>query len=238
MAAELANAGSIVKYVQLADTDGRGEPGTGSLDWPATLATLRASGYDGPIGLEYYPTDRVERVGEAHPAARGRRMSTPALPGSRRRRDRRQRPGRCHLRPHPERAGAGRDDRDVRGRPDRVEPAGRAREEHRRSRRARPRADCVRRDPHAQDERAIARAASSRPASAALGRARSCSRAATRSRAKTACPSPRCRATSAAWRRTGPARARGRTTASASASSTPTASFDELLDRGASGCSA
>jgi hydroxypyruvate isomerase len=56
MAAELANAGSIVKYVQLADTDGRGEPGTGSLDWPATLATLRASGYDGPIGLEYYPT--------------------------------------------------------------------------------------------------------------------------------------------------------------------------------------
>ena len=25
-------------------------------DWPATLATLRASGYDGPIGLEYYPT--------------------------------------------------------------------------------------------------------------------------------------------------------------------------------------
>lgn len=55
MAAELANAGSIVKYVQLADTLGRGEPGTGGIDWPATLATLRGSGYDGPIGLEYYP---------------------------------------------------------------------------------------------------------------------------------------------------------------------------------------
>ncbi len=26
------------------------------MNWPATLATLRASGYDGPIGLEYYPT--------------------------------------------------------------------------------------------------------------------------------------------------------------------------------------
>ena len=25
------------------------------LDWPATLAVLRRSGYDGPIGLEYYP---------------------------------------------------------------------------------------------------------------------------------------------------------------------------------------
>ena len=29
MAAELANAGSIIKYVQLADAPGRGEPGTG-----------------------------------------------------------------------------------------------------------------------------------------------------------------------------------------------------------------
>lgn len=52
---ELANAGSIVKYVQIADAPGRGEPGTGSIDWPAALATLRSSGYDGPIGLEYYP---------------------------------------------------------------------------------------------------------------------------------------------------------------------------------------
>lgn len=55
MAAELENAGSIVTYVQLADAPGRGEPGTGGLDWPATLAVLRGSGYDGPIGLEYYP---------------------------------------------------------------------------------------------------------------------------------------------------------------------------------------
>ena len=50
---------------------------------------------------------------------------------------------------------------------------------------------------------------------------------ATRSRARTACPSPRCRATSAAWPRTGPARARDRTTASASASSCR--ELDELL---------
>ena len=52
---ELANATGFVKYVQLADAPGRHEPGSGDVDWPAQLAVLRASGYDGPIGLEYFP---------------------------------------------------------------------------------------------------------------------------------------------------------------------------------------
>ncbi len=56
MAAELANAGDLIAYVQLADAPGRGEPGSGALDWAERLGILRASGYDGPIGLEYYPT--------------------------------------------------------------------------------------------------------------------------------------------------------------------------------------
>jgi hydroxypyruvate isomerase len=56
VAAELANAGDLVQYVQIADAPGRGEPGSGAIDWPAALATLRSAGYDGPIGLEYYPT--------------------------------------------------------------------------------------------------------------------------------------------------------------------------------------
>ncbi|PPF89593.1 hydroxypyruvate isomerase [Subtercola sp. Z020] len=56
VAAELAGAGDTVKYVQIADAPGRGEPGSGAIDWPARLGDLRASGYDGPIGLEYYPT--------------------------------------------------------------------------------------------------------------------------------------------------------------------------------------
>lgn len=55
MAAELANAGELIKYVQLADAPGRGEPGTGSLDWNERLEVLRSAGYEGPIGLEYYP---------------------------------------------------------------------------------------------------------------------------------------------------------------------------------------
>ena len=55
-ATELAGAGELVKYVQIADAPGRGEPGSGAIDWPAALGILRQSGYDGPIGLEYYPT--------------------------------------------------------------------------------------------------------------------------------------------------------------------------------------
>jgi hydroxypyruvate isomerase len=45
-----------VDYVQIADSPGRGEPGTGTIDWPAQLATLHDSGYAGPLGLEYFPT--------------------------------------------------------------------------------------------------------------------------------------------------------------------------------------
>jgi hydroxypyruvate isomerase len=55
-ATELANAGRLVHYVQIADVPGRGEPGSGAVDWAARLETLRAAGYTGPIGLEYYPT--------------------------------------------------------------------------------------------------------------------------------------------------------------------------------------
>ena len=55
-AVELARAGSLIGYVQFADVVGRGEPGSGSIDWRSALATLRTAGYAGPIGLEYVPT--------------------------------------------------------------------------------------------------------------------------------------------------------------------------------------
>ena len=44
-----------MKYVQIADHPGRGEPGTGEIDWAARLGDLRAAGYTAEIGLEYYP---------------------------------------------------------------------------------------------------------------------------------------------------------------------------------------
>jgi hydroxypyruvate isomerase len=56
VAADPPNAGDLVKYVQIADAPGRGEPGSGSIDWTARLADLENSGYTGPVGLEYYPT--------------------------------------------------------------------------------------------------------------------------------------------------------------------------------------
>lgn len=47
----------LIGYVQIADTNGRHEPGTGTIDWKAWLADLKAAGYTGDIGLEYRPKD-------------------------------------------------------------------------------------------------------------------------------------------------------------------------------------
>jgi hydroxypyruvate isomerase len=55
-ATELANAHGLVDYVGIADAPGRGEPGSGTIDWPGFLSVLRGSGYAGPIGLEVFPT--------------------------------------------------------------------------------------------------------------------------------------------------------------------------------------
>lgn len=43
------------RHVQIADTPGRGQPGTGDLDWDGLLGSLAASGYRGHVGLEYKP---------------------------------------------------------------------------------------------------------------------------------------------------------------------------------------
>jgi hydroxypyruvate isomerase len=45
-----------VGHVQVADTDGRHEPGSGGLNWSSIMAILRDKGYEGEIGLEYLPT--------------------------------------------------------------------------------------------------------------------------------------------------------------------------------------
>jgi hydroxypyruvate isomerase len=46
----------LVGHIHLADAPGRHEPGTGTIDWPATLSWLSTSGYRGRLGLEYMPS--------------------------------------------------------------------------------------------------------------------------------------------------------------------------------------
>lgn len=45
-----------IGHVQVADFPGRGEPGSGKIDWRGKLAELRDSGYAGVIGVECHPT--------------------------------------------------------------------------------------------------------------------------------------------------------------------------------------
>jgi hydroxypyruvate isomerase len=49
-----------VAHVHLADTQGRGEPGSGNMDWKARLDWLADHGYEGFVGLEYKPTGPTE----------------------------------------------------------------------------------------------------------------------------------------------------------------------------------
>lgn len=41
-----------VGHIQIADAPGRGEPGSGTLDWPRLLALVESVEYKGPIGIE------------------------------------------------------------------------------------------------------------------------------------------------------------------------------------------
>ncbi|WP_282203389.1 TIM barrel protein [Kitasatospora fiedleri] len=48
-----------IGHVQIADTPGRNEPGTGDLDFEDLFARLTAAGYRGRVGLEYRPAGGV-----------------------------------------------------------------------------------------------------------------------------------------------------------------------------------
>lgn len=50
----------LVQHVQAADTFGRHEPGTGGLAWPQIMSALAELGYEGDMGLEYFPTQPSE----------------------------------------------------------------------------------------------------------------------------------------------------------------------------------
>lgn len=46
----------LVSHVQIADIPGRGEPGSGNIDWSRELSILQETGYQGYVGLECRPT--------------------------------------------------------------------------------------------------------------------------------------------------------------------------------------
>lgn len=51
-----ADRTELVGHVQVADVEGRHEPGTGTLPWATLVPLLRERGYAGAVGLEYLPT--------------------------------------------------------------------------------------------------------------------------------------------------------------------------------------
>ena len=64
MEGELINTitglGDVIDHIQLADTPGRHEPGTGEINFDNLFKAIDASGYDGWIGCEYIPATTTE----------------------------------------------------------------------------------------------------------------------------------------------------------------------------------
>ena len=56
LVANLREHVGLIGHVQIADSPGRGEPGTGEIRYPYVLAALEDLGYEGFVGLEYNPT--------------------------------------------------------------------------------------------------------------------------------------------------------------------------------------
>ena len=50
----------LIGHIQIADVPGRGEPGTGEINYQFFLDQLDQRGYDGYVGLEYKPTTTTE----------------------------------------------------------------------------------------------------------------------------------------------------------------------------------
>lgn len=60
----LARWKPLTGHLQFADDPGRHEPGTGSIDWPSVLETLKRLDYDGWMSAEYRP--RTDTRGSLH----------------------------------------------------------------------------------------------------------------------------------------------------------------------------
>jgi hydroxypyruvate isomerase len=63
LVANLREHVGLIGHVQIADSPGRGEPGTGEIHYPFVLGELERLGYEGYVGLEYNPT--TDTTGES-----------------------------------------------------------------------------------------------------------------------------------------------------------------------------
>lgn len=57
----ITNHADAIGHVQIADTPGRHQPGTGAIDFAAIFGALRQHGYDGYVGCEYKPLGPSEQ---------------------------------------------------------------------------------------------------------------------------------------------------------------------------------
>lgn len=55
LCAAITRVGARIGHVQFADTPGRHEPGSGTMDLKSALRALRATGYEGALSAEYTP---------------------------------------------------------------------------------------------------------------------------------------------------------------------------------------
>lgn len=60
--AALLKLGPRLGHIQFADVPGRGEPGSGALDWTRLFAAVDRAGYTGFSAAEYNPTRRTEET--------------------------------------------------------------------------------------------------------------------------------------------------------------------------------
>ena len=71
LASRIERHRSLIAHMQVADTPGRHEPGTGEINYPFLFGFIDRIGYDGWIGCEYKPAGTtVEGLGWARPYLR------------------------------------------------------------------------------------------------------------------------------------------------------------------------
>lgn len=73
LAETIPQARDITRHVQIADCPGRGEPGSGALDFGRLFAILDETEYTGRVGLEYVPTTTTEESTSAFKTLLGSR---------------------------------------------------------------------------------------------------------------------------------------------------------------------